>query len=243
MAEIFGSVREGAEAGQTAQPQNEANNLSGPLIAVLDPTSPAAEAYRTLRTNLFYAFVDNPPKVIVFTSPNSGEGKSTTCANLGVMMAQADKKVLLLDCDLRRPTLHNLFGLRNFRGMVDVLVGERSLQEVWQEPVPGLKVVPVGTIPPNPAELLASRRFSEFLSQVRQEFDYILVDSPPIGRVSDPAILAMQGDGVLLVLDAQDTRKRSLRQSVRNLEAVGAIVLGTVMNHVKGTKGSSYGYY
>lgn len=179
----------------------------------------------------------------MFTSPNSGEGKSTTCANLGVMMAQADKKVLLLDCDLRRPTLHNLFGLRNFRGMVDVLVGERSLQEVWQEPVPGLKVVPVGTIPPNPAELLGSRRFSEFLSQVRQEFDYILVDSPPIGRVSDPAILAMQGDGVLLVLDAQDTRKRSLRQSVRNLEAVGAIVLGTVMNHVKGTKGSSYGYY
>ncbi len=222
------------------QKDDQWEDLSGRLVTTLDPMGVAAESYRTLRTNLLYALVDNPPKVIVMTSPSSKEGKSTTCANLGVVLAQADKRTLIVDCDLRKPVVHRVFGLRNLRGIVDVLVGQRTLEEVWQEPHPGLKVVPVGPLPPNPAELLDSRRFAEFLAGVRRDFDYVLIDAPPVGLVSDPAIVASQGDGVLIVLDAQNTRKGALRESVRSLEAVGARVLGTVMNNVKAGKG---GYY
>ena len=210
------------------------------LVTILDPTSAASEAYRSLRTNLFYAFMDDPPKVIVVTSPGSGEGKSTTCANLGVVLAQAAKTTLILDCDLRKPVVHEFFGLRNLQGITNVLIGERSLQEVWEEPQDGLKVVPVGPIPLDPAEVLGSRRFSQFLTGVRKGFDYVLIDSAPVGLVSDPAILATQGDGVLLVLDAQNTRKGTVQRAVRSLQAVGANVFGTVMNNFKAPKG---GYY
>lgn len=219
-----------------------AEDLSGRLVTIMDPNSPAAEAYRTVRTNLLYSLVDLPLQVVVMTSPGPREGKSTTCANLGVTLAQADKKTLLLDCDFRKPVLHKVFGLRNVWGIVNVLAGERKLEEVWQEPLLGLNVVTVGPVPPNPAELLSSQRFAEMLKRVRQDFDYVLVDAPPIELVSDPAILATQGDGVLLVLDAQKTRKGAVRRSTRSLEAVGANVLGTVMNNVRAGKGGYYGY-
>ena len=210
------------------------------LIATSDPTSAAAEAYRILRTNLLYTLVDEPPKVIVLTSPGEGEGKSITCANLGVVLAQAAKNTLILDCDLRKPIMHKLFGLTNLSGITDVLVGERSLHDVWQEPQERLKVVTAGSIPPNPAEVLGSRRFWEFLTSVREEFDYVLVDVPPVGVVADPAIVATKGDGVVIILDAENTSKGALRRSVRSLEAVGANILGTVMNNVRP---SSEGYY
>jgi len=210
----------------------------------LDPTSGAAEAYRTLRTNLLYsAFVDEPAKVIVVTSHGPGEGKSTTCANLGVVLAQAGKNVLILDCDFRKPVIHRFFGLRNLYGVVDVLVGERKLQDLGAEPVEGLRVMPVGHIPLNPTELLGSRRFSELPASLREEFDYVLIDAPPVGLVSDPAILATQGDGVLLVSDAQTTRKGSVRQAVRSLEAARTNIVGAVMNNVETSKGSYYYSY
>lgn len=217
-------------------------NFSERLVAHLDPMGVVAESYRTLRTNLLYALVDDPPKVITLTSAGPKEGKSTTCANLGVVLAQAGKRTLVVDCDLRRPVVHEIFGTRNIRGIVDVLAGQRELEEVWQEPQPNLKVVPVGPLPPNPAELLGSRRFTEFLAGARKDFDYVLVDAPPVGLVSDPSIIASQGDGVLLILDAQNTRKGALRDGIRDLGAVGANVLGTVMNNVKKGKGGYYGY-
>jgi capsular exopolysaccharide synthesis family protein len=217
-----------------------AEELDERLVTVLDPSSVASEAYRTLRTNLIYSWVDTVPKVIVLTSPERGEGKSITCANLGVVVAQTEETVLLVDCDFRKPSLHKFFQLDNLQGVADVLARERRPQEVWREPVEGLKVVSAGAIPPNPSEILGSRRFSEFLAGVRQEFDYILVDAPPMGVVSDPAIVAIQGDGVLLVLDAQNTRKGSVRQTMRSLEAVGANVLGTVMNNVAISRDSYY---
>ncbi len=229
-----------ARSLQRAKSHQAQEDFTGRLVTSVDPTGAASEAYRTLRTNLLYAFVDNPPKVIVLTSPGQGEGKSTACANLGVALAQAGKNTLIVDCDLRRPRMQKFFGLRNLRGIVDLLAGGYTPQEVWQEPIPGLKVVCVGPIPPNPAELLGSQRLSEFFASVRGEFDYVLVDSSPVGLVSDPIILATQGDGVLLVLDAQNTRKGSVRRAIRGLEAVGASVLGTVMNNVKKAKG---GYY
>lgn len=206
------------------------------LVTLSDPDGVAAEAYRTLRTNLFYALVDEPPRVIAVTSPGPGEGKSVTCANLGVVLAQAGKDTLILDCDLRKPSMHKNFGLRSLRGMVDVLIDERPLSEVWHEPVANLKLLPVGIVPPNPSELLESRRFSELLSRMREEFDYVLVDVPPVGLVSDPLILATQVDGVLLVVNAQKTRKANVRRSMRSLEAVEASVLGTVMNNVNASR-------
>ncbi|MBX6763121.1 MAG: CpsD/CapB family tyrosine-protein kinase [Rubrobacteraceae bacterium] len=206
------------------------------LVSIEDPMGPAAEAYRTLRTNLFYAFVDDPPRVIVITSPGPKEGKSLTCANLGVVLAQAGRRTLIVDCDLRLPSMHHLFGLRNFQGVVDLLAGGYEMRELWHEPVPGLRVLTSGPLPPNPAETLGSRRFAELLAKAREEFDYVLLDAPPVGAVSDPVILATQGDGVLIVLDAQGTRKGSLRQSLRSLEAVRANVLGTVVNNVDASK-------
>jgi capsular exopolysaccharide synthesis family protein len=223
-----------------ARNKKESGDLSERLITVLDPTSEASEAYRDLRATLLYARIDKPPKVIVITSPSLLEGKSTTCANLGVVLAQADKRTLIMDCDLRRPTMHKIFGLENLNGVVDVVAGEYDLSEVCQEPLRGLKVSTTGLLPPNPAEFVGSRQFAKLLGQVRQTFAYVLIDAPPIVSVSDAAVLATQGDGVLLVIDAQRTRKSSLRQAMRSLEAVDASVLGTVMNNVKEGKG---GYY
>ncbi|TCJ15471.1 polysaccharide biosynthesis tyrosine autokinase [Rubrobacter taiwanensis] len=215
-------------------------NLSGELVTVFEPDGAASEAYRTVRTNLLYTFVDSPPRVVVVTSPGSAEGKSTTCANLGVALAQAGKRTLIIDCDLRRPVMHKIFGLSGKKGIVSLLAGESSLHEVCQEPLPGLKVLSAGTRPPNPAELLGSQRLADFLAGAQEEFDYVLIDSPPVRLVSDSIVLASQGDGVLLVLDAQKTRKGDLRRTVRSLKAVGAVILGTVMNNVKDSGDNLY---
>jgi capsular exopolysaccharide synthesis family protein len=229
---------------RSRQGRSEANDdLSEGLVTILDPASTTSEAYRILRTSLLYSLVDTPPKVIVVTSPGVQDGKSTICANLGVVLAQADKKILILDCDLRKPTVHKVFEMRNIWGIVNLLAGERRLEEVWQQPMAGLKVVTVGPTPPNPAELLDSRSFAEFLDQIRDEFDYVLIDAPPTGLVSDSSILATQADGVLLVLDSRNTRRGSLRQAVRDLESVGTRILGTVMNYVKVEESSYYHKY
>jgi len=198
-----------------------------------------------LRANLLYAFADHPPKVIVLTSPGSREGKSTACANLGVGLAQVENNVLILDCDLRSPAQHEVFGLRNLYGIVDVLAGERELQEVWQGPLPGLKMIAAGPIPLNPAELLSSSRFAELIGQVRERFDFVLIDSPPVGPTSDAAILSTRADGVLFVLDAQITPEWTVRRSLSSLHTVGANVLGTVMNNVDHTNYPYFGqtYY
>ena len=220
--------------------EKKTKDFSGRLITLTDPDSPASEAYRTLRTSIFYAQIDTPPKVIVITSYGPREGKSTTCANLAVVLAQAGKNTLLVDGDFRTPAVHSMFELRNLHGIVDVLTQDRDYQEVWQEPLPGLKVLTTGPPPYNPAELVASQRYAEFLSRARQEFEYVLIDAPPVGIVSDALTLAAQGDGVLLILDARNTRKRNVQKAMRALQTVRANVLGTVMNNVKDAE---VGYY
>lgn len=219
-------------------------DFSDTLVTVADPTGLGSEAYRMMRTNLFYASVDDPPKVVVLTSAGPGEGKSTTAANLGVTLSEAGKNTLVVDCDLRKPMLHNYFETRNMTGLVDILTMERKLEDVWHEPMLKLKLITAGPPPLNPAELLSSQRFAEFLKQARRQFDYVLVDTPPVTVVTDSAIVGALGDGVLLVVDAQGTRKNSLRQAMRELEGVGARVLGTVLNNVASSKGeyAAYGY-
>lgn len=218
-------------------------DLSGRLVTILEPESAASEAYRTLRTNLLYSRVDEPLRVITFTSSGPGEGKSTTCANLGVVLAQANKNTLVLDCDFRRPTMHRFFSLRNLWGVVDVVAGKLDAPEAMQEVLVGLNVITCGPIPPNPAELLSSQRFARFVARMREEFDHVLIDAPPVGLFSDPLVISKQGDGVLLVVDARGTRKGALRKSINSLEAVGANIIGTVMNNVRGGRGGGYYRY
>ena len=213
------------------QAQNdEVDALSGQLVTLLDPAAVASEAYRSQRTSLLYAVANAPPTVILITSPGLRDGKSTTCANLAVVLAQAGKETLVIDGDLRKPSLHRIFGVPNISGMVNVLSGEHDLSEVCTEPFPGLKILATGPIPPNPTELLISGRLAHLIGQARQLFDYVLIDSPPTELVSDPMIIATQADAVILVLNSEETGKGSLHKAMRNLEAVGANVLGTVIN-------------
>jgi capsular exopolysaccharide synthesis family protein len=228
-----GSAQMARPLGRSKRRQALSEGSSDWLITISDPSGAASEAYRSLRTNLFYSIADDPPnKVILLAGPSSRIGKSTTCANLGVVLAQADRSTLMVDCDLRKPVLHKVFGLSNTYGLMNVLSGEYRPHEVWQEPSEGLHVLPAGPMPPNPAEVLASEHFARFLEQIRPKFDYVLLDAPPTQLVSDPTILAPQVDGVLLLFDAQSTRKDSVRQAIRGLKAVGANVLGTVMTNV-----------
>jgi len=230
-----------------AQREFTNDDLSGRLVTVEDPAGIASESYRALRTRLFHVLADLQPKVIMLTSASPREGKSTTCANLGVALAQADKSTLLMDCDLRNPVLHKIFALRNFRGLVDVLVGANDLQAVLQEPFPNLQVAIAGPVPHNPSELLSSERFAELVNQVRQRFDYLLIDSSHVlmdssslGALADPVVLATQVDEVLLVLNAQSTDKETLQRAVHTLETGGANILGTIVNNVKvSTRGYS----
>ena len=215
------------------------------LVTLLDPVGEASEAYRSLRTGLLYAVAGAPPTVTLITSPGLKDGKSTTCANLAVVLAQAGKETLVIDGDLHQPSLHKIFGVPNVNGMVNVLSGEYNLSEVWElctEPEPRLKLLSTGPLPPNPAELLISGRFAQLIGQTRPRFDYVLIDSPPTGSVSDPMIIAAQADAVLLVLNSRGTSRGSLRRAMRDLEAVGANVLGTVMNKALKAETGSYGY-
>lgn len=218
----------------------EGGKPSERLVTVLDPTGAASEAYRALRTNLLYAQGDTPLGVIVVTSPGPAEGKSTVCSNLGVVLAQDGRRTLVVDCNLRKPALHDIFGVPGAPGLVEVLAESTGLEEACREPVAGLKALPAGAPPADPADLLGSRRFSELLADARERFDYVLVDSPPVGLFSDAAVLSTRGDGVLLTLDARKTRNEDARQAVRGLTAVGANVLGAVLNNARGIK---YGRY
>jgi capsular exopolysaccharide synthesis family protein len=196
------------------------------------PDAFGSEQYRILRTNLLHLARNGSIKTVMVSSPGSGEGKTTVCANLGLSLAQAGKSTLIVDCDLRRPMMHKFFGLQNLYGVVDAVSG-RSPQEIWQELLPGLWVMTAGPIPPNPAELLDSEHFAELLYWLRQEFDYVLVDSGPIDLVSDPAILASRVDGVLLVIDPRSSSEDHVQRAMRSLGAVEANILGTVMNKVR----------
>jgi capsular exopolysaccharide synthesis family protein len=222
--------------------KNEVDALSEQLVTVLDPAAVASEAYRSLRTTLLYAVANTPPTVILITSPGLMDGKSTTCANLAVVLAQAGKETLVIDGDLHKPSLHKIFGVPNVNGMVNVLSGEHDLSEMCTEPLPGLKILSTGPIPPNPAELLISGRLAPLFGQARQLFEYVLIDSPPTELVSDPMIVATQADAVMLVLNSEGTSKVSMHRAVHDLEAVGANVVGTVINKAPKTETRRYEY-
>lgn len=214
------------------------------LITVTNPRSPICEAYRTLRTNLEFSSLDKPICSMVVTSAAPEEGKSTTLANLAVTIAQAGKRVILVDCDLRRPSLGHLFDVHSTVGFTDAmrddaLMAKPPLQETC---VPNLFLLTSGTLPPNPSELLASRRMSEMIAALQQHADMILFDAPPVIAVTDAAVLASKVDAVLLVVSAGRTKREQARQAKALLEKVNARLLGTVLTNVKG-EASLYQYY
>jgi len=214
------------------------------LIAVSDPRSPISEAYRTLRTNLDFASLDQALKTIAVTSAGVGEGKSTTLANLAIVSAQTGRRVVLVDADLRRPTLHQLFGLGNEAGLTTMVMDDTALTDppLQTTSVEGLSLLTSGPLPPNPAELLGSRRMAEVIATLAEGADQVFFDTPPVVAVTDAAVLATKVDGVLLVISAGQTRREYARTAVQRLEQINARLVGTVLTNVQVGGGFS-GYY
>lgn len=213
------------------------------LITLEQIKSPVSEAYRALRTNVQFTSVDSETQRIVFTSSGPREGKSHTVANLGVSMAQAGKSVLIIDADLRNPTQHKLFGLDNGEGLSVSLVQDQDYHEYIKETiVPGVKVLPSGPVPPNPAELVGAKRMKCLIDEVSEQFDMILIDTPPIIAVTDAAILAQEVDGVILVLASGEVNKGYAQKAKEQLDKLGVKIFGAVLNKVDMNL-SEYYYY
>jgi capsular exopolysaccharide synthesis family protein len=201
------------------------------IITLTDPTSPAAEAYRTLRINLEFASVDEPLLTLLVTSSGPGEGKSTALANLAVAMADGDRSIILVDADLRRPSQHELFGLANEQGLSDMFRSESAFDAPPLQPVPNstLKVLTSGPLPPIPSQLLAARKMDEVIARLVEQADVVLFDAPPVVAVTDASLLASKVDGVLLVVRAGDTRRDHVRAAKDRLEMVNARLVGAVL--------------
>lgn len=213
------------------------------LITFSSPKSPIAEAYRTLRTNIHFSGLDSPYRTIMVTSAGPDEGKSTTLANLAVAMAQAGSRVLLVDCDLRKPVQHKIFELTNQKGITNVLVEQLEVNEAIQATrINNLSLLPSGPIPPNPSELLGSQRMKELIKILAEEFDIILFDSPPAVAVTDAALLSAQVDGVILVLRAGVARIEMAKQVKELIEKANGKIIGTVLYGIN-FSGEDYHYY
>jgi capsular exopolysaccharide synthesis family protein len=217
-----------------------------PFLAVVSaPDSPAAEAYRTLRTGIMFAASQGLVKTILLTSAEGGEGKTTTASNLGVTLASAGKKVILVSGDLRRPRLQHFFELRNGLGLTNVLAGEKELYEVLQQPrdMANLRILNSGPVPGNPSELLTSPRMQKIIADLRDQADIVLIDGPPILTLADSLVLSRLCDGVLFVAHAHKTSKSAVDQSRQQLAQVNAVMLGSVLNNLDPRKATAYSSY
>jgi non-specific protein-tyrosine kinase len=213
------------------------------LITLTDPQNPAAEAYRTLRTNLTFAAVDNPIETLVVTSCAPDEEKSTVVANLAVSLAQGERRTILVDADLRRPGLHKLFGVSNERGLTsmivdDSLLGSPPLVDIGPE---NLWLVPSGPMPPSPADLLGSQRMKRAIDALQARADIVIFDAPPVISVTDAAVLGTNVDGLLLIITAGRTRREHTQRAKTLLEKARVRIVGVVLN--RAPSGSLIGSY
>ena len=217
------------------------------LIAWVQTKAPETEAYRTLRTNIQFSSVDKPIRTMLVTSSGPGEGKSTTAANLAVVMAQTGQKVILVDTDLRRPVIHKTFGVPNNVGITTTLLAGQDIDlAAYLQPteIEHLMVLTSGPIPPNPSELLGSHRMAHVIEQLSQVADLVIFDTPPVLVVTDASVLGRQVDGVLLVADAGGTREQALVQTVDELSKTGVNILGIALNRLdRRSRGYYYYYY
>lgn len=213
------------------------------LIVNEDAKSPISEAYRTLRTNIQFSKTDGELKTIMFTSSGPGEGKSTTIANSAVALAQSGKKVILMDCDLRKPVQHKIFGKKN-RGITNILVEEVSVNDFIQNThVENLRILTSGPIPPNPSELLGSRKMQELLDYLKTQADYLIIDAPPVIAVTDACVLASKVDGITLVVNSGTIRPEMAQKAKDLLLKAKGRVLGVVLNRVEIEEEDAYYYY
>lgn len=214
------------------------------LISVKNPKSPISEAYRSIRTNIEFSNLDEELKIIVVTSSQQNEGKSTVIANLAVSFASLDdKKVLILDGDLRNPTVHRMFGLSNTFGLTDVLKGSKDFSEcVHITDIKGLHVLNCGKIPPNPSEMLGSKKMKAFIESLKEYYDYIFIDAPPIGIITDAGIISTYADGTVLVLASKEVDVDMAKIAKERLDKVNANILGVILNKYE-AEGAGHGYY
>lgn len=225
-------------------PANGNGNGSTALITLNDRKSPMAEAYRHLRTSLLFSSAGKPPQTILVTSSQPSEGKTTTAINTAITLAQADADVVIIDCDLRRPRLHNHFGLENTQGLTNYLSGEEGTEGLLKTypGLPRLKIITSGPIPPNPAELLSSQEMKNLLQKLRGTYKHVIIDSPPAISFTDAAILSTLVDGVVLVAMAGKSSVHLMRRFKQRLGTIGARVYGVVLNGIKANS-MEYDYY
>ena len=214
--------------------KSKKNTMGRRLITVSDSRSIFTEQFRTIRTNIKYTIPEQQLKMILVTSAIPAEGKSTNVANLGVVFAQEGKKVLIVDADMRKPSLHYTFGIFNTRGLSTVLSSQDELSDAIQEtPIVGLFVLPSGPIPPNPVELLSSNIFDVFLEDIKKDYDVIIFDAPPLLSVSDAQILSHKCDGTLLIINSGIAEKKDVLKAKAVLASSQARILGAVLNNHK----------
>ena len=213
------------------------------FILEKDPKSIAAESYRTLRTNIQYSSFDKEYKIIMVTSSEPGEGKSTIAGNLALSFAQDGKRVLLIDSDLRKPSLHKKFKISNLVGLSDVLIGKEDLKTALHRYNENLVVLTSGKIPPNPSEMLSSKTMSMLLEELKGVFDCVILDTPPVQAVTDSQILSTKADGTILVIRAEKTKKDSVQNALGLLKKVNANIIGTVLNGIESSRNKYYYYY
>lgn len=213
------------------------------LIVHEDPKSPIAEAYRTLRTNLQFAKVNSELRTIMFTSSGPAEGKSTTIANVAVALAQSGRSIILVDCDLRKPVQHRIFGKRN-KGVTNILVDESPAKAFLQDTeIDNLRILPSGPIPPNPSELLSSSKMVELFTELKELADMVLIDAPPTIAVTDAAVMAAKVDGIVLVIDSTSVRPEMAQKAKELLVKANGHILGAILNRVEIEDEHAYYYY
>lgn len=214
------------------------------LIAHSHPKLPISEQYRQIRTNIQFSSVDKEIKSIMVTSPKSGDGKSTTVANLAIVLSQQGKSILLVGTDLRKPSFHYAFRISNMNGLTNVLTREVSLNEaICKTYVPNLEILPSGPIPPNPSELLSSKAMDRMMEELKDRFDFVIYDTPPVLAVTDPQIIASKCDGVIMVVASGKTQREHALKTKELLENVTSNILGVVVNGIKSSKREYYSEY
>lgn len=213
------------------------------FIVEKKPKSIPAESYRVLRTNIQYSSIDKKIKRMLVTSSEPGEGKSTTTGNLALTFSQDEKRVLLIDCDLRKPSIHKKFRISNNIGLSDVILDNSKLDKALIKRNDYLDILPAGKVPPNPSELLGSKALENLLDELGKKYDVIILDTPPVHAVTDAQILSTKVDGVILVVRAERTKKESVISAKAALDKVNANILGTVLNGGESSKGKYYYYY
>lgn len=214
------------------------------LVVQANPKSTISEQFRTIRTNLQFSMVDHQLKTMTVTSAGPASGKSLMSANLAATFAQENQRILLVDSDLRKPTIHKIFNLRNFKGLSTLITEDEMFDQVIQATeVPNLFVMPSGPVPPNPSELLRSAKMDQVIDQLKGHFDMVVFDTPPVLAVTDAQIVATRTDGTLFVVPKGEVKKDQVRKSAELLKNVRANVLGFVMNKVEKNDDSYYYYY